>query len=175
MIRRRRLFMLLLILLSISCRFCASGIEPLTDMLIWLTGRFSRTFCFMFIAVHTTIFDALTCGTDVHTCGVIVVYGIITCVLFSVRARLHTPPALISTVCATTIAFDALTGLTIGPLLFDQPFMHALIGQIPFTCARIIGNCLIAFGYVVSTHIIALIKAKCASINPTAQQEEIVL
>lgn len=39
-----------------------------------------------------------------------------------------------------TLFFDAITGLTIGPLFFHQPFLEALIGQIPFTALHLMGN-----------------------------------
>lgn len=43
-----------------------------------------------------------------------------------------------------TIAYDALTSLTIGPLMFGQPFMNALVGQIPFTLMHLVGNAVLA-------------------------------
>ncbi|MDD5152570.1 MAG: ECF transporter S component [Candidatus Pacebacteria bacterium] len=39
-----------------------------------------------------------------------------------------------------TLAFDIVTGLSIGPLFFNQPFMEALVGQIPFTAMHLVGN-----------------------------------
>jgi uncharacterized membrane protein len=39
-----------------------------------------------------------------------------------------------------TLAFDIVTGLSVGPLFFGQPFMEALIGQIPFTFMHLLGN-----------------------------------
>jgi uncharacterized membrane protein len=44
-----------------------------------------------------------------------------------------------------TILYDALTGLTIGPIFFGQSFMQALIGQIPFTLYHLAGNIVLAF------------------------------
>jgi len=44
-----------------------------------------------------------------------------------------------------TLIYDALTGLTIGPLFWSQPFMAALIGQIPFTAMHLAGNILLSF------------------------------
>lgn len=44
-----------------------------------------------------------------------------------------------------TIFFDAVTGLSIGPLFFHQPFMGALVGQIPFTALHLLGNVGFAF------------------------------
>ena len=39
-----------------------------------------------------------------------------------------------------TLIYDAITGLTIGPLFFGQSLQSALIGQIPFTAYHLIGN-----------------------------------
>lgn len=39
-----------------------------------------------------------------------------------------------------TLFFDAVTGLSIGPLFFHQSFMSALTGQIPFTAMHLLGN-----------------------------------
>jgi uncharacterized membrane protein len=39
-----------------------------------------------------------------------------------------------------TLAYDAVTGLSVGPLFFGQPFMNALVGQIPFTAYHLLGN-----------------------------------
>ncbi|OGF69929.1 hypothetical protein A3H65_02710 [Candidatus Giovannonibacteria bacterium RIFCSPLOWO2_02_FULL_45_14] len=40
-----------------------------------------------------------------------------------------------------TLAYDAVTGLSIGPIFFNQPLMAAAIGQIPFTLLHLLGNC----------------------------------
>ena len=39
-----------------------------------------------------------------------------------------------------TLFYDAMTGLTVGPLFFGQSFSGALLGQIPFTAMHLIGN-----------------------------------
>jgi len=39
-----------------------------------------------------------------------------------------------------TIIYDAITGLTVGMLVFKMPFMVALTGQIPFTISHLLGN-----------------------------------
>lgn len=44
-----------------------------------------------------------------------------------------------------TLAYDAVTGLGIGPLLFHQTFTQAFIGQIPFTARHLLGNITLAY------------------------------
>ena len=39
-----------------------------------------------------------------------------------------------------TIIYDAITGLTIGPLMFHMSFRDAFMGQIPFTAMHLLGN-----------------------------------
>jgi len=43
-----------------------------------------------------------------------------------------------------TLAYDALTGLTIGPLFHGQSFALALSGQIPFTLLHLLGTIVFA-------------------------------
>jgi len=38
-----------------------------------------------------------------------------------------------------------VTGLTLGPLFFNQPFAIALAGQVPFTALHLLGNVGLAF------------------------------
>ena len=45
---------------------------------------------------------------------------------------------------ASTLFYDAITGLTIGPLFFHQSFTAALAGQIPFTALHVFGNAMFA-------------------------------
>ena len=47
-----------------------------------------------------------------------------------------------------TLFFDGVTGLSLGPLFFNQPFMEALVGQIPFTLWHLLGN--VSFALVLS-------------------------
>src|SRR3989344_3517093 len=47
-----------------------------------------------------------------------------------------------------TLLYDALTGLTIGPIFFHQSFFGSLVGQIPFTLLHLLGN--IAFAFILS-------------------------
>lgn len=36
--------------------------------------------------------------------------------------------------------FDLVTGVLMGPLLYGQPWMEAIVGQIPFTLRHVVGN-----------------------------------
>ena len=43
-----------------------------------------------------------------------------------------------------TLFFDAVTGLTVGPIFFHQSFIGSLVGQIPFTALHLLGNVTLA-------------------------------
>ena len=47
-----------------------------------------------------------------------------------------------------TLFFDAVTGLSVGPLFFGQSFSEAFLGQIPFTAMHLLGN--VAFALILS-------------------------
>ena len=47
-----------------------------------------------------------------------------------------------------TLFFDTITGFSVGPLIFHQTFMNALVGQIPFTLLHLLGN--VSFAFILS-------------------------
>ncbi len=47
-----------------------------------------------------------------------------------------------------TLLFDIVTGLSVGPLFFNQSFQGALWGQIPFTLWHLVGN--VSFALILS-------------------------
>ncbi len=52
---------------------------------------------------------------------------------------------------AGTLFYDAITGLSIGPLFFGQSFAGALFGQVPFTLMHLLGN--VSFALVLSPYL----------------------
>lgn len=40
--------------------------------------------------------------------------------------------------------FDLITGVLMGPILYGQPWMEAIVGQIPFTLRHVVGNVIFA-------------------------------
>ena len=39
-----------------------------------------------------------------------------------------------------TLFFDLITGVLMGPIFYSQPWMSAIVGQIPFTLRHLVGN-----------------------------------
>lgn len=129
--------------------FRPPNIEPIlaTQMPFAKAYRAYVGFSFAFLSI--IIFD-LTTGTlgywSLLTAGTYGVLGLWASFYFKNRqssALNYAKFAIIG-----TLFFDAVTGLSIGPLFFDQPFMEALTGQIPFTLWHLLGN--VSFALVLS-------------------------
>lgn len=106
---------------------------------------YGKTAGFLFGALSILVFDLLT-GTlgpwSLVTAPAYGVLGLIAGWYFRNRSgRRH----YVYFAIVGTLFYDAITGLTIGPLFFSQPFLSALLGQIPFTLMHLLGNTAFAF------------------------------
>lgn len=126
----------------------APNIEPI----LAVQAQFGRVYggmaAFIFGALSILIYDSFTSGIGMWTAITALAYGLLgfgASVFFKNRTgrKNYVKYAIIA-----TIAYDAITGLSIGPIFFGQSFVGALIGQIPFTALHLLGN--IAFAIVLS-------------------------
>ena len=62
-----------------------------------------------------------------------------------------------------TLFYDAVTGLSIGPLFFGQSFLMAILGQIPFTLMHLLGN--VAFAVIWSPFLARFLAPKASSVH----------
>ncbi|MDP3727671.1 MAG: hypothetical protein Q8R35_03470, partial [bacterium] len=100
-------------------------------------------FVFGFLAI--ALFDIAVGQVGVWTLVTAVAYGLVgiaAAVFF--RRRESSATNYLGFSIIGTIAYDALTGLTIGPIFYAQPFLEALTGQIPFTILHLLGNVTLA-------------------------------
>jgi uncharacterized membrane protein len=128
--------------------FRAPNLEPIIAIQMPFAKVYGGLYAFMFGFMSIAIYDALTSGIGIWTWITAFAYGLI-----GLGARIYLKNgsnwknyaiyALIG-----TISFDALTGLTLGPLFFGQTFTVALLGQIPFTVIHLLGN--VSFAIVLS-------------------------
>jgi uncharacterized membrane protein len=103
---------------------------------------------FVFGFLSIVLFDSMTSGIGVWTLVTALAYG-----LLGIGAQYYFKnrsgwKSYASYAVVATIIYDAITGLTIGPLFFHQTFMISLVGQIPFTVLHLLGN--ISFAIVLS-------------------------
>ena len=139
----------LLVLVVRFIPFRPPNVEPVMATMMPFAKRFGACAGFAFPLLSIVLFDLLTMRVGVWTLVTALAYGLVGVgahYFFKRRESTATNYALFAVV--GTPFFDAVTGLTIGPLLWGQPFMVALIGQIPFTALHLMGN--VAFALVVS-------------------------
>lgn len=125
--------------------FRAPNVEPVLATLMPFAKRFGVSAAFVFGALSVLLFDVVTGTGGMWTLITAPVYGVIGIgAYFFFRNRPTRPANFLLYSVLATLAYDALTGLTIGPLLFGQSFVAALVGQIPFTILHLMGNMTLA-------------------------------
>ncbi len=125
------------------------NIEPLLATQMPFSKVYGPYVAFTFAFMSIVLFDVLVGKVGVWTLIVALAYGTLGIwSVFFFKKREMKRINYVKFAIIGTLFFDAVTGLTIGPLFFNQTFMSALIGQIPFTIMHLIGN--VAFAYVVS-------------------------
>lgn len=99
----------------------------------------------IWIVSGMVIYDAVTSGVGAWTWETAFAYGLV-----SIAASLYfkkfkaNRTRYVGFALVATLFYDALTGVTFGPLFHHQSFMIALSGQIPFTLAHLASNFLLA-------------------------------
>ncbi len=123
----------------------APNVEPLMAALMPLGKRAGAVVNILFAVSSIVLYDAVTAGWGSWTLAAAGAYGLVALFAsvyfrFAPATRMH----FVGFGVAATLLYDALTGLTVGPFVFHQPFMAALTGQIPFTLMHLAGTILFA-------------------------------
>lgn len=96
-------------------------------------------------ALSMLLLDVLMSKVGPWTMLTALSYGIVGVVGgYFLRNRTGSAKNFIIVSIAGTLFFDLVTGVLAGPILFQQPFITALTGQIPFTIRHLLGNVLFA-------------------------------
>ena len=100
---------------------------------------------FLFAALTIVLFDASQNLLGTWTLVTALTYGAIGAAssLILGRFREHVF-AYVAFAFVATIAYDLITGVFFGPVLFGGSFYDAFIGQIPFTINHLLGNLALA-------------------------------
>lgn len=153
--------------------FRAPNVEPIMASIMPLGKIYGRWMAFFFGFVSIVLFDAITSGLGIWTLITALAYGILGVgATYFFKNRSGWKNYAIYAVFAT-IFYDAITGLTIGPLVFGMPFMVAFMGQIPFTALHLLGN--VSFAIVLSPVIERWIVAAPTSAMASQGNGEVVL
>jgi uncharacterized membrane protein len=120
--------------------FRPPNVEPMLATLMPFSKRFGPVGSFFFGFFGIVLFDAITSGWGVWTLVTALAYGALgPASYYFFLKRAASVKNFVSFSIVGTLAYDAMTGLTIGPLFTGQPFMVALVGQIPFTLLHLAG------------------------------------
>ena len=136
---------LILCLLVRMIPFRAPNIEPIMAGTMPIGRAYGAFFGFSFAVLSILLYDLLTHTIGMQTIFTAGAYGLIG--LFSAiyfKNRKGNTMDYIRFAILGTLFFDALTGLTIGPIFFHQSFVQSLVGQIPFTALHLLGNVTLA-------------------------------
>jgi uncharacterized membrane protein len=138
-----------------------STMMPFSKKWGWLSGM---VFCLLAILV----FDLLT-----GTLGVWTLVTAVTYAMLGVFAGLYLKNKenkiryYVGFSIVATIVYDAITGIGMGMLLFNQPFMETLTGQIPFTLYHLGGN-------IVLSMVVSPLLYKWVIANPKLETRQII-
>ena len=127
----------------------APNVEPILATLMPISRVYGALLGFIFAISSILLYDVATGTLGVQTFFTVLAYGTLGLWANSyfknnkVNKWSYVRFAIIG-----TLFFDALTGLTVGPLFFHQSFMTSLVGQIPFTALHLFSN--VAFAFILS-------------------------
>ncbi len=121
--------------------FRPPNIEPVLATQMPFAKEFGKSSGFFFGFLSIILYDIAVSKTGVWTLITALAYG-----LLGIWATTYFKNKNGTTIeyakfaIMSTIVYDIVTGLSIGPIFFGQSFMQALVGQIPFTALHLMGN-----------------------------------
>jgi len=117
------------------------NVEPMLATVMPFSKRYGVLGSFLFGFLGIVFYDAVTSGWGMWTLVTALAYGVLGLgAHFFFKNRAASVKNFLKFGIAGTIAYDAVTGLTIGPIFMNQPFMIALTGQVPFTLLHLAGT-----------------------------------
>jgi uncharacterized membrane protein len=120
--------------------FRPANFEPMLATVMPFSKRFGLVGSFLFGFLGILLFDVVTSGIGMWTWITACAYGTLGIwAHYFFKKREATTKNFVVFGVMGTLAYDIVTGLSIGPLFYGQPFMQALVGQIPFTAMHLVG------------------------------------
>ncbi len=132
--------------------FRAPNVEPLLAAGMPFGKAYGRLAGFLFTFLSVLFYDAVTSQLGAWTLVTSVSYGFLGLwAAYYFKNRANSGLNYVKFAVMATIAFDLVTGLTVGPILFNQSLLSALVGQIPFTALHLAGN--VSFAFLISPYL----------------------
>jgi len=121
------------------------NVEPIMSTMMPFSKKWGWLSGLLFCLLAVLSFDLLT-GTlglwSLFTAGTYALLGALSGLYFKNKKN-NIKNYVIFSIIATLI-YDAITGVGLGVLFFNQPFLLSLTGQIPFTLYHLGGNIILA-------------------------------
>ena len=157
---------LALCLLARLIPFRAPNVEPILAATMPMGRAFGAFIGFSFAVLSILLYDVLTGTLGVQTfftAGAYSMLGLWSASYFSTKGGSASGGKnnvldYVRFAIIGTLFFDALTGLTVGPIFFHQSFIGSLAGQIPFTALHLTSN--IVFALILSPAIYSFLVKK---------------
>lgn len=129
--------------------FRPPNFEPMLAAVMPYSKKYNLWGCFLFGFLGIVLFDLASNRIGMWTLITACAYGLlgIASYFFFKKRRGEVKNFVLFGVIGT-ILYDAVTGLSIGPLFFGQSVMEAFVGQIPFTLMHVLGT--VTFALVLS-------------------------
>ena len=118
-----------------------ANFEPMLAAVMPYSASYSRIQSFLFGFLGIIVFDLISNKVGMWTLITAVAYGLLglaSAIYFANHEASVKNFVFFGAV--GTVVYDAVTGLSIGPIFYGQPFMEALIGQVPFTLMHLVGT-----------------------------------
>ena len=121
--------------------FRAPNVEPMLATIMPFSKRIGALGGFAFAFLGIVLYDIATVRVGAWTWVTALAYGLLAVASYVYFSRKEATRArFIGFGIIATLAYDAVTGLTVGPLFFHQSFSAALAGQVPFTVLHLLGT-----------------------------------
>lgn len=124
--------------------FRAPNLEPILASQMPLAKRYGSLAGFVYGSGSIIAFDALTKTGGQWSWSTALTYGVIGAVAPLYFRNRNSLGSYATFAIISTLFFDGVTGVLFGPLVFNQTFMQAFLGQIPFTMLHLFGNVALA-------------------------------
>lgn len=124
------------------------NVEPVMATLMPFAKGYGPVPAFFFGFLSIALFDIALGMVGSWTFLTAMSYGLVGVLSYYMLRKKVSRGRFVLTGIVGTLAYDAVTGVLAGPILFGMPLMQAFIGQIPFTVWHLVGT--IGLSYILS-------------------------
>lgn len=136
---------LFLCLLTRLIPFRVPNVEPILAAVMPFSRAYGAFTGFSFAVLSILLYDVITGTLGIQTFFTAGAYGILGLWAASYfKKQKANKWSYVRFAVWGTLFYDAITGLTIGPIFFHQSFFQTFVGQIPFTMLHLTGNIIFA-------------------------------